>query len=113
MNAAAGLFIGGAAPDLKQAAAVVAGALDSGKAKAVVDAYVRATVDVAGPPARAVAKEASTLVKVESTYCTPGGVTVTRTQSPIDGNVAVEELIDALDTQRGLLMTSSYEYPGR
>lgn len=112
INAAAGLYVGEVAADFKTAAAIVANVLDSGKVQNVLDKYVRATLEVA-PPLAIPAKAESQVVKVESTYCTPGGVTVTRTRVPVDGNVAIEELVDALDTQRGVLMTSSYEYPGR
>ena len=47
------------------------------------------------------------------TYRTRGGIDVHRTiqEIPIDG--ANESLIDRLDQHRGVLLTSSYEYPGR
>jgi anthranilate synthase len=47
------------------------------------------------------------------TYRTRGGLAVQRTveQIPLEG--AIEPLIDALDSRRGVLLTSSYEYPGR
>lgn len=46
-------------------------------------------------------------------YQTAGGFVVERTAEtlPIDG--VIEPLVDALDTQRGVLLTSTYEYPGR
>jgi anthranilate synthase len=46
-------------------------------------------------------------------YETAGGFVVERrsTTLPIDG--VIEPLVDALDTQRGVLLTSTYEYPGR
>jgi anthranilate synthase len=46
-------------------------------------------------------------------YETAGGFVVERTSEtlPIDG--VIEPLVDALDTQRGVLLTSTYEYPGR
>lgn len=47
------------------------------------------------------------------TYETAGGFVVERQSEalPIDG--VIEPLVDALDTQRGVLLTSTYEYPGR
>lgn len=47
------------------------------------------------------------------TYKTAGGVRVTRRETPADYATAVDELIDKLDTQRGALFSSNYEYPGR
>jgi anthranilate synthase len=46
-------------------------------------------------------------------YVTRGGIAVHRTieDLPVDG--AIEPVIDALDSRRGVLLTSSYEYPGR
>ena len=46
-------------------------------------------------------------------YKTNGGVRVTRTVESIRVDGAVEPLIDALDERRGVLLASSYEYPGR
>ena len=47
------------------------------------------------------------------TYLTRGGLVVHRTveEIPIEG--AIEPIVDALDTRRGVLLASSYEYPGR
>lgn len=47
------------------------------------------------------------------TYHSDGGILVHRwiESIPIDG--AIEPVIDALDSQRGVLLASSYEYPGR
>jgi anthranilate synthase len=47
------------------------------------------------------------------TYRTNGGVNVRRIIEgiPIDG--AIEPIIDALDSRQGVLLASSYEYPGR
>src|SRR5688500_16226206 len=47
------------------------------------------------------------------TYRTRGGIRVERRliDQPYEG--AVEPLIDALETRRGLLLSSSFEYPGR
>jgi anthranilate synthase len=46
-------------------------------------------------------------------FTTQGGVAVNRTSEEIKGRRAVEEIIDALDTRRGVLLSSSYDYPGR
>lgn len=58
---------------------------------------------------------ASRIASVPSveTYLTRGGIKIRRVieNIPIEG--AVEPLIDALDSQRGVLLASSYEYPGR
>lgn len=47
------------------------------------------------------------------TYITQGGIKVRRVIEgiPVDG--AIEPIIDALDSHRGVLLASSYEYPGR
>ena len=46
-------------------------------------------------------------------YTTRGGLRVERTieEIPVDG--AIEPVLDALDARRGVLLASSYEYPGR
>jgi anthranilate synthase len=46
-------------------------------------------------------------------YVTRGGIAVHRTIEDIPIAGAIEPVIDALDTRRGVLLTSSYEYPGR
>lgn len=46
-------------------------------------------------------------------YRTRGGIDVVRTTLPIDVPGAVEPIIDALDQRLGVLLASSYEYPGR
>ena len=46
-------------------------------------------------------------------YRTAGGITIQRTVTPCDTIDAVEDLIDRLDSSRGALFSSSYEYPGR
>ena len=43
-------------------------------------------------------------------YVTRGGVVVHRTIENIPIAGAIEPVIDALDTRRGVLLTSSYEY---
>ncbi len=47
------------------------------------------------------------------TYRTNGGILVHRQIESIPVNGAIEPVIDALDSQRGVLLASSYEYPGR
>src|SRR5262249_52710835 len=48
-----------------------------------------------------------------TTYDTRGGVRVHRTIEEIPVANAIEPLIHGLDTRRGVLLASSYEYPGR
>ena len=48
-----------------------------------------------------------------SSYRTRGGVTVRRTVQDIPVRDAIEPVISALDDRRGVLLASSYEYPGR
>jgi anthranilate synthase len=48
-----------------------------------------------------------------STYETRGGITVARRSTTTIAVDAIEGLIDRLDTSRGVLLSSSYEYPGR
>ncbi|MDF5722936.1 MAG: anthranilate synthase [Rhizonema sp. PD37] len=46
-------------------------------------------------------------------YITLGGIHVSRTTSEVKMDTAVEEILFYLDSQRGGLLKSSYEYPGR
>lgn len=46
-------------------------------------------------------------------YRTLGGIVVHRTVESVTAAPAVESLIDRLDARRGVLLSSSYEYPGR
>ena len=46
-------------------------------------------------------------------YETPGGIRVVRTVETIPTHEAIEPIVDALDTRRGVLLASNYEYPGR
>ncbi|MGH2758166.1 MAG: hypothetical protein ACRDKJ_01235, partial [Actinomycetota bacterium] len=46
-------------------------------------------------------------------YVTRGGIEVRRETERIAVPGAVEPLIDAIDSRRGVLLASSYEYPGR
>lgn len=48
-----------------------------------------------------------------TTYTTDGGIGVSVETDSIAPDGAVEPLIDALDSRRGVLLASSYEYPGR
>ncbi|KJV05836.1 hypothetical protein VZ95_21095, partial [Elstera litoralis] len=45
-------------------------------------------------------------------YTTNGGVTITRTITDVPFDAAIDALIDQLNTQRGALLSSAYEYPG-
>ena len=46
-------------------------------------------------------------------YLTGGGIRVHRTVETIPIANAIEPIVDALDARRGVLLASSYEYPGR
>jgi anthranilate synthase len=46
-------------------------------------------------------------------FSTRGGVVVYRNTEEVDGKRAVESLIDTLDHERGVLLSSNYDYPGR
>jgi anthranilate synthase len=46
-------------------------------------------------------------------YTTQGGIQVTRHVQAVDATQALARLTCALDQRRGLLLSSSYEYPGR
>jgi anthranilate synthase len=48
-----------------------------------------------------------------TTYETRGGIRVRRTVEKIAVANAIEPIVDALDARRGVLLASSYEYPGR
>ncbi|HEY0836814.1 MAG TPA: anthranilate synthase component I, partial [Azospirillum sp.] len=47
------------------------------------------------------------------THPTPGGVVVARTAERLAGDGAFDALIGALDTRRGLVLSSGVEAPGR
>lgn len=49
----------------------------------------------------------------EYRYSTDGGVSVIRHMTEIAYENATEGLIDALDGTKGVLLSSSYEFPGR
>ena len=46
-------------------------------------------------------------------YHTRGGITVHRVINDLPVADTIEPVLDALDSQRGALFASSYEYPGR
>ena len=48
-----------------------------------------------------------------TSYETRGGIRVQRTVEDIPVANAIEPVVQALDTHRGVLLASSYEYPGR
>src|SRR4029453_13934775 len=50
---------------------------------------------------------------IATTYETAGGIRVHRTVEEIPVENATEPVVQALDTHRGVLLASSYEYPGR
>lgn len=52
-------------------------------------------------------------VPFPESYRTRGGVRVRRIVEDVDGAHAVEQLVSDLDERRGVLLASSYEYPGR
>ncbi|WP_174802689.1 anthranilate synthase [Martelella limonii] len=47
------------------------------------------------------------------TYITRGGVTITRTRRFVPYDDAISGYIDRLDSRRGAVLSSNYEYPGR
>ncbi|MED5174173.1 MAG: anthranilate synthase component I, partial [Actinomycetota bacterium] len=46
-------------------------------------------------------------------YTTQGGIEVSVEITSIEPESAIEDLVDRLDSARGVLLSSSYEYPGR
>jgi anthranilate synthase len=52
-------------------------------------------------------------VPFPETYHTAGGVRVRRIVESVLGDRAIDQLASDLDVRRGVLLTSSYEYPGR
>ena len=49
----------------------------------------------------------------QSSYTTRGEIEIHVDAVPIDPDAAIEDLVDRLDSARGVLLSSSYEYPGR
>ena len=46
-------------------------------------------------------------------YVTGGGIAVTRKKVPTGYDGAIEAYVDRLNTRRGAVFSSNYEYPGR
>src|SRR6185369_8584603 len=55
----------------------------------------------------------ATVIPSAHTYLTQGGIKIRRVIEGIPTDGAIEPIIDALDSHRGVLLASSYEYPGR
>ena len=49
----------------------------------------------------------------EQKFETDGGITITRSSRPSDYEAGTSQWIDRLDSERGAVLASSYEYPGR
>ncbi len=49
----------------------------------------------------------------EHTFKTAGGVTVHRSEQAVEAQPTISALVDALDTSRGVVLSSGYDYPGR
>ncbi|MCP5151452.1 MAG: anthranilate synthase component I [Ectothiorhodospiraceae bacterium] len=64
-------------------------------------------------PKTAPTRPTITRADVHREWTTPAGVRIERTASSMPYAGAIEPLVDALDGQRGVLLTSSFEYPGR
>ncbi|MEM7303544.1 MAG: anthranilate synthase [Pseudomonadota bacterium] len=54
-----------------------------------------------------------TQMPAEEQFETLGGVEITRTRHPVTYESAIETYIQALDSRRGAVLSSNYEYPGR
>src|SRR4029077_18324793 len=66
------------------------------------------------PPSRPAPRmEEARVMSATTTYETAGGIRVQRAVEEIPVANAIEPVIQALDTHRGVLLASSYEYPGR
>ncbi|MEO8180467.1 MAG: anthranilate synthase component I [Deltaproteobacteria bacterium] len=46
-------------------------------------------------------------------FTTSGGIAVERRTEPVDPKASVAALVDALDERKGVLLSSTYDYPGR
>lgn len=55
----------------------------------------------------------ATLSPQQATYATRGQLEVTRNLTPLDSSEAISSILTKIDTQRGALFTSGYEFPGR
>src|SRR5215469_15770782 len=49
----------------------------------------------------------------KETYTTPSGIAVEQTHSAVPYQRGLEGVLRKLDTQRGIYLSSGYEYPGR
>ena len=105
INAAPAIMLAGKAKDLKSAAQIARTAMENGAALKVLDAYIALT--------KRVAPETPAVNGSAGGFTTRGGVRVTRTEKPVDCTTEVEKIVDALDGRKGLLMMSTFEYPGR
>src|SRR4029077_1241991 len=66
------------------------------------------------PPSRPAPRmEEARVMSATTTYETAGGIRVQRAVEDIPVANAIEPVVHALDTHRGVLLASSYEYPGR
>ncbi len=90
-------------------------AIDNGEALKVLDKYIAITNKAApAAPLTNGSSRNNTHTHVENgAFCTRGGVGVTRSVAPVDCTTEVEKIVDALDEHKGLLMMSTFEYPGR
>src|SRR5436305_14506406 len=53
------------------------------------------------------------MIPEATTYTTDRGIRVLRTVEDVPVEGAIDGVVDALDSRRGALFASSYEYPGR
>ena len=53
------------------------------------------------------------MTTADTQFRTVGGITISLATTTVDGIAEVEDLVDRLDEARGVLLSSSYEYPGR
>ncbi|HET9954021.1 MAG TPA: anthranilate synthase component I, partial [Polyangiaceae bacterium] len=50
---------------------------------------------------------------IEERYATASGIQVERRATELPLATAIDPLVEALDSQRGMLLASTYDYPGR
>jgi len=105
INAAPAIFLAGKAKDFKSAADIARTAIENGETLKVLDKYVVLSKELG--PAMSTANGSGTR------FLTKGGVHMTRTEASVDCTTEVEKIVDALDEHKGLLMMSTFEYPGR
>lgn len=53
------------------------------------------------------------MTSIEERFVTTGGVEVSRRKTSLRVADAIDPIVEALDSRRGLLLASTYEYPGR